>query len=169
MSETITCPSGVSGRIRGMKVREERILTDRKLAKSGEQVDRLMDACWEDTLDPGPSAFGEKDIDWSRVVQGDRFFMPLQLLALTFGPEYAFAVSCQNDACSSRIEWELNLHDIPTRPLSPESSDAFVKNYNYECIVRKKDHLFFHSEASIRRLPRGVNLSIEKPVGGERR
>jgi len=26
MSETITCPSGLSGRIRGMKAREERIL-----------------------------------------------------------------------------------------------------------------------------------------------
>jgi len=29
MSETITCPSGLSGRIRGMKAREERILADR--------------------------------------------------------------------------------------------------------------------------------------------
>ena len=43
MSHTITCPSGLTGRIRGMKVREERVLADRKLAKSGGQVDILLD------------------------------------------------------------------------------------------------------------------------------
>ncbi|MCD6499546.1 MAG: hypothetical protein J7M25_14735 [Deltaproteobacteria bacterium] len=41
MSEIITCPSGLSGRIRGMKVREERVLADRKLAKNGGQVDEV--------------------------------------------------------------------------------------------------------------------------------
>ena len=53
MSHVITCPSGLTGRVRGMKVREERILADRKLAKSGGQVDELLGACWEETLDPG--------------------------------------------------------------------------------------------------------------------
>ena len=41
MSEIITCPSGLSGRLRGMKVREERVLAGRKLAKNGGQVDEL--------------------------------------------------------------------------------------------------------------------------------
>ena len=41
MSEIIICPTGLTGRIRGMKVREERILSDRKLAKAGGQVDEL--------------------------------------------------------------------------------------------------------------------------------
>ena len=132
MTETITCPSGLSGRIRGMKVREERVLTDRKLAKSGGQVDRLLAACWEETLDPGPYDFGDKDIDWDRVLQGDRFFVLLQLRALTYGPEYAFAVPCQNDACRSRIEWELGLRDLPVRELSPESLDAFMKGNRFE-------------------------------------
>ncbi len=38
MPHVITCPSGLTGRVRGMKVREERILADRKLAKSGTEV-----------------------------------------------------------------------------------------------------------------------------------
>ena len=59
MSEIITCPSGLSGRIRGMKVREEHVLADRKLAKNGGQVDELLAACWEETLDPGPYDFGD--------------------------------------------------------------------------------------------------------------
>lgn len=69
------------------------------------------------------------------MLQGDRFFVLLQHRALTYGPEYAFAVPCQSDACQSRIEWELNLHDLPTRPLSLESRDAFVKGNRFECIL----------------------------------
>lgn len=39
MADVITCPSGLQDRVRGMKVREERVLADRKLAKSDGQVD----------------------------------------------------------------------------------------------------------------------------------
>ena len=99
MAEIITCPTGLTGRIRGMKVREERILSDRKLAKSGGQVDELLAACWEETVDAGPYDFGEKDIDWGQVLQGDRFYALLRVRALTYGAEYAFAVSCQSEAC----------------------------------------------------------------------
>jgi len=109
MSEIITCPSGLSGRIRGMKVREERVLADRKLAKNGGQVDELLGACWEETLDPGPYDFGDKVIDWGQVLQGDRFYALLQIRALTYGPEYAFAVNCGSDGCRARIEWELSV------------------------------------------------------------
>ena len=103
MSEIITCPSGLSRRIRGMKVREERVLADRRLAKSGGQVDELLAACWEETLDAGPYDFGEKPIDWGVVLQGDRFFALLQIRALTYGPTYAFAVNCQSEACRARM------------------------------------------------------------------
>ena len=126
MSHVITCPSGLTGRIRGMKVREERILADRKLAKSGDQVDRLLAACWEETLDPGPYDFGGKDIDWDMVLQGDRFYVLLQLRALTYGPGYAFSVGCQSPACRSRIDWELDLVDLPVRPLPEDSRQALV-------------------------------------------
>ena len=109
MSHVITCPSGLTGRIRGMKVREERVLADRKLAKSGGQVDALLGACWEETLEPGPYDLGDKDIDWGAVLQGDRFFALLQVRALTYGPTYAFALGCQNEGCRARFEWELQL------------------------------------------------------------
>ncbi len=44
MSEIIICPTGLTGRIRGMKVREERILSDRKPAKSLSQNPRPSEA-----------------------------------------------------------------------------------------------------------------------------
>jgi hypothetical protein len=87
MADVITCPSGLQGRVRGMKVREERVLADRKLAKSGGQVDELLAACWEETLDPGPYALAEgAKLDLGKVLQGDRFFALLMVRALTYGP-----------------------------------------------------------------------------------
>jgi hypothetical protein len=135
MAEIITCPSGLTGRIRGMKVREERILSDRKLAKSGGQVDQLLTACWEETLDPGPYDFGESDIDWGKVLQGDRFYALLQVRAQTYGPDYHFAVACQNDACRQRIDWEFDLNDLPVRALSDESRAAFIGDNRFEATL----------------------------------
>lgn len=135
MAEIITCPSGLTGRIRGMKVREERILSDRKLAKSGGQVDQLLTACWEETLDPGPYDFGESDIDWGKVLQGDRFYALLQIRAQTYGPDYPFAVACQNDACRQRIDWEFDLNDLPVRALSDESRAAFIGDNRFEATL----------------------------------
>ncbi len=71
MSEIIICPSGLSGSIRGMKVREERILTDRQLARSGGQLDKLLSACWEETPDTGLYHLENDKIDWGKVLQGE--------------------------------------------------------------------------------------------------
>ena len=122
MSEIITCPSGLSGRLRGMKVREERILADRKLSRDGGQIDQLLKACWEETVDQGPYDFGDRTIDWQKVLQGDRFHTLLRIRALTYGPEYAFTVHCQNEACRARVDWELDLMDLP------ESAFMYVGN-----------------------------------------
>ena len=135
MSEIITCPSGLKGSIRAMLVREERILADRKLAKAGGQVDELLSACWEETLEAGPYDFGDKVIDWGKVLQGDRFFALLKIRALTYGAKYAFSVPCQNDACRARIEWELDLNELPCRPLSDESRAAFTADNRFETVL----------------------------------
>ncbi|MCG8420104.1 MAG: hypothetical protein MJE77_19415 [Proteobacteria bacterium] len=135
MSDIITCPSGLTGRIRGMKVREERILADRKLAKSGGQMDELLAACWQQTQDVGPYDFGKSDIDWGAVLQGDRFYALLQIRAATYGSDYAFAVPCENEACRARIEWELDLRDLPVRSLSKASRTALVNGNRFEATL----------------------------------
>jgi hypothetical protein len=114
-----------------MKVREERILSDRKLAKSGGQVEQILKACWEETIEPGPYDFGTAT-DWSKVLQGDRFFALLQIRILSYGPEYAFSVGCDDRNCRARIEWELNLNDLPVRSLSDESREAFLAGNRFE-------------------------------------
>jgi hypothetical protein len=130
MPGVLKCPSGLQGRIRGMKVREERVLSDRKLAKAGSQLEELLGACWEATVEAGPYDFGDKLIDWGSVLQGDRFFTLLSIRALTYGPDYGFAVSCRN--CRARVEWEVDLTKLPVRPLSPESRAAFMAGNRFE-------------------------------------
>jgi hypothetical protein len=126
MAEIITCPTGLTGRVRGMKVREERILTDRKLQRSGGQTEALLAACWEETLDPGPYDFGGGKIDWGKVLQGDRFFALLKIREVTYGPDYTFTVSCPAESCRARIEWEIDVTKLPVRPLSDTSRAAFL-------------------------------------------
>jgi len=133
MATVIQCPSGVVGRIRGMKVREERVLSDRKLAKAGSQLEELLAACWETTVEPGPYDFGDRPIEWGSVLQGDRFFALLNIRALTYGPDYCFSVSCRN--CRARIEWEVDLTKLPLRPLSPESRAAFMAGNRFEATL----------------------------------
>jgi len=132
MSNTVTCPSGLVGRIRGMKAREERILADRKLARSGAQLEQILAACWEETLDAGPYDFGEQPIDWGKVLQGDRFFAMLQIRVLSYGADYAFSVPGENRGCRARIEWELDLRELPVKTLSDESRAAFLASNRFE-------------------------------------
>lgn len=132
MADIISCPSGLTGRIRGMRVREERVLADRKLAKSGGQVDELLSACWEEMQEAGPYAFADGKVDWGQVLQGDRFYALLQVRVLTYGPEYAFAVPCQSAACRGRIAWELNLTQLPVRAVSNTSRAAFMAGKRFE-------------------------------------
>jgi hypothetical protein len=126
VSTLITCPSGLAGTLRGMTVKEERILTDRALAKGGGQLDRLLAACWEGLEDPGPYTFPKETVDWLHVLQGDRFYALVALRVLTYGPEYSFKVTCQEGGCRAPIEWELDLNELPVRALSDESRASFL-------------------------------------------
>ncbi len=163
---TIVCPSGLTGCIRGMKVREERILADRKLAKTGGQVEQILRACWEQTADPGPYDFGEH-VDWGKVLQGDRFFALIQIRILSYGPEYAFAVGCENRNCRARIEWELNLDELPVRPLSDESRAAFLAGNRFDTVLPdagRKVAFKLLTGADERRMAAARKGALEQPL-----
>ncbi len=123
MSTLVTCPSGLAGRVRGLRVKEEQILTDRQLAKSGGQIDALLAACWEETTDPGPYGL-DGTPDWGKVLIADRFVALVMIRIATYGPTYAFDLPCER--CGERIEWELELDQLPVRELPVESRSAFL-------------------------------------------
>ena len=135
MTEIITCPSGLAGVVRGLKVREERILADRKLAKANAQLDELLRACWVETHDAGPYVVGERGIDWDAVLQGDRFYALLAIRIATYGQTYAFSMTCSEERCRARFEWELDLRGLPVRPLTSESRALFVGGNRFETML----------------------------------
>lgn len=121
--EEITLPSGLRGTIRGLKVAEERILSDRRAAKSGEVVDNLLRTCWEKTTDPGPYQFTGAP-DWGQVLTGDRFVAVLALRTATYGPDFDFQVHCE--ACGERFGWRVKLPELPVKALTEEARARFV-------------------------------------------
>lgn len=144
MADTITCPSGLSGVVRGMKVREERILVDRKLAKSGGQLGELLAACWEDTLDPGPYSFEGGRPDWSKVLLGDRFYALLRIRCATYGADYGFAVTCREATCRARIDWEIDLRELHVHTLPHASREAFLGGNRFRTHLPDADrHVIF--------------------------
>lgn len=132
MAQTIECPSGLIGEIRGLKVREFNILADRRLAKDGGQIDAILTSCWTQTVDAGPYDFGDKTIDWNKVLQGDRFFALLRVRALSLGNTYPFAAVCLNDSCRHRFEWELSLDELVVRMLDEETRETFRAGNRFE-------------------------------------
>ena len=131
MAQTIECPSGLTGEIRGLKVKEFNILANRRLAKSGEQIDGVLRSCWVSTIDPGPYEFAGDSPDWSQVLQGDRFYAFLKIWALG-KPDYHFKVRCQAPSCGRDIEWTIALDDLPVRSLSDEARASFKKDNRFE-------------------------------------
>lgn len=136
MPHTIECPSGLRGDVRGLKVKELDLLADRRLAQRGQLLDRILASCWLHTTDPGPYALGDDGrLDWDQVLQGDRFYALLQIRAASFGADYTFAVTCQNDACGHRFEWEVSLDDLPVQTLSDESRERFRAGNRFEAAL----------------------------------
>jgi hypothetical protein len=130
MEKLITCPSGLTGKVRGLRVREERILADRQLAKSGEQTDALLKACWVETVDAGLYGTQDEALPWSAILTGDRFYALLQVRIATYGPAYAFSIPCQS--CRAKVDWEIDLAQLPVKGLPDESRAAFANGNRFE-------------------------------------
>ncbi|HET9621806.1 MAG TPA: hypothetical protein VFP84_10585 [Kofleriaceae bacterium] len=130
---TIVCPSGLTGTIRGLKGKEGKLLSDRNAARGGAMFDELLTNCWLSTVDPGVYHVPDTGaLDWSKVLVADRFYALLQIRAITFGNEYAFAVQCASHGCRHRFEWQLDLTQLPVTPLSEDARATFRAGNRFE-------------------------------------
>lgn len=138
MEKLITCPSGLTGRVRGLKGSELNVLGDRKAARSGDLFDNLLRACWLGTEDIGPYDFVDPNKpNWSKVLVADRFYTLLQIRQATYPNEsYSFRTSCTNDACGAAFMWDINLDDLPVKQIPEES---LVKLRNNETFTASVD------------------------------
>lgn len=115
ITQEVKCPSGLTGRIRGMKVRDEELLLDPRLMKTGDTLTHLLDACWEETIDPGPYSISGK-LNWNRVSSADRTHTLIQIRVATYGDEYSFGVTCEK--CNHSFQWGVSLNALEVSQVS---------------------------------------------------
>jgi hypothetical protein len=116
MSEII-CPSGLKGRVRGLRVKDEELFTDKKLVRSNRVITSLMARCWEETLDPGP--YQQSDpLDWDLISSSDRIFALIQIRVASYGEDYEFRVTCSNSMCEHGYAWGVNLNELDVAEMS---------------------------------------------------
>jgi hypothetical protein len=115
----ITCPSGLRGTLREMKVRDEQLFANRKLAKSGKATSALLRACWQQTLDSGPYSFVGEVPDWDQVLTADRFYALIQLRIASYGEDYEFPVTCR--VCRTHFRWGAKLDQLNVQKVSEQA------------------------------------------------
>lgn len=134
----ITCPSGLRGVIRGLKVRELTILTDQKLVRSGRILTEIVKNCWLKTLDAGPYSFGgatPNPLPWVEMLSADRLFVFKEIRIATFGPNFEFEVTCLEELCKHKFLATVDLSGFPVKQLSPESRTHLQMNTPFEVSI----------------------------------
>ncbi len=116
MEIDIKCPSGMVGKIRALKVKDEVLFTDGRLAKSGKLIEEMVRKCWLELISPGPYDFENGSITWGKILQGDSFWLFLQARKLTYGHLYPVTVDCSSCGNPTDDEIDLNLLEMKTLP-----------------------------------------------------
>jgi len=132
----ITCPSGLAGEIRKLKVKEENLLADVKKMRSGVGLNDVLRSIWTATHDSGPYKLDDGEPpDFNKVLMGDHFYATVYMRVASIGPEYAFKTQCTNQFCRQPFEWELDLTKLPVQKLSDESRKIFTTDNRFEAVV----------------------------------
>ncbi len=133
MTDIVQCPSGLTGRIRKMKASEARKVWQRGKSASADPFGDLIAACWVETQELGPYELnGHGQLDWTKVILGERLCVLNALRVHTLGPLYEFSVNCERQACGERIEWEVDLSDLSVKELTDENLESFANGNRFE-------------------------------------
>lgn len=140
----VTCPSGLTGRVRKLKVSEANLLADEANQRKDDAVDSVLRACWTETLAPGPYTLPESGVlDWGKVLVADRFVAILHIRIATYGSAYDFQVQCAEASCRQRFGWSIDLvKDLPPIPIPEESLQVFADGNQFPGYLRGADKGF---------------------------
>ena len=116
MARQITCPSGLTGVVRHLKGAEANLFVDDDTISKGFLLDRILMACWEETVEPGCTGFKG---NWKHALTGDRYYAALQIRIETYGSEYKFPVFF--DRLRKEVIIDLDLETIPKMALSADA------------------------------------------------
>lgn len=154
----VTLPTGLAGNVRGLRMREQAILTDKRLAANGGTARALLEACWESTTEPGLYArTSDGKPDWRKVYSGDVEVAILAIRRATFGENFDFDFNC--DECGKKVDYRLNLgSDLAVRPLAEASLKAFQADNRFTITAPGGEQVVFKlmdgagQEALVKRL-----------------
>lgn len=134
----VTCPSGLRGIVRGLKMAEFKQFSDRRAMKSGKVWDDVAKACWVETLDPGPAY--PNGVNWSdNALQGDRLYVLMAIRRATHSDVFDFSVACMDRNCRSTIKWRVNLDtEIKMTAYPPEAIAQHVAGKPFESTLGGK-------------------------------
>jgi len=129
----VKCPSGITGLVRPITVRDINSLASKKAKRSNHDImGRFLSGVWTKTIDVGPYSglesveIGKGISDWSNMLLGDRAFLIIESRRLTWGDDFFFVVGCRS--CGKRIEWKVDLSELEHSGLSQEASDIISNN-----------------------------------------
>lgn len=146
---TKTLPSGLVVEVRGLTGKDGSYISNPQLARTNQIEDYLLQNCVVGVVDAGPYDFGNKAIDWGRVLVGDRFAALIQLREATYpGKDYTAKIECPRTLCKNKIEWDLSLTELldkKTQALAPEDAELFKAGNKFPGIFPGTDKKFtFH-------------------------
>lgn len=138
-TQEITTPSGLRGRIRGLRGSEIDAFANEDNASLRDITHLILSATWVETLDEGPYDFGGEAIDWNQVLLGDQTYIVIYSRIATHGARYTFPFQCGVKRCRKVFDWSLDLTDLPVRPYSEEALDKFISDEPYRLEIDLDD------------------------------
>lgn len=133
-TEMVQLPSGAIVELRGMKTSEMDILANKKAMRDGEGVNDIAKNCIVSCSD---------DFDYDNALQGDRYFILVNIRRITYPGPYMFDVTCPG--CEQIGHYKVNLDTLPIKKLDsrPTKGLEFI-------LPRSKTKITYH-------LPTGVD------------
>lgn len=128
-------------RVRPMTVHEEKILTTPRLVRSGQALDMVFKNVIKSMGKNG------QPLDPGELLSSDRVYIMLWLRAVSYGNIYKFNLTCPNNACGRKFEYEVDLGEHPITEMPVEDGKVPQEPFKFQ--------LPFSKYTLIYRLPRG--------------
>lgn len=129
----VRCPSGLVGRIRGLRGSELDLFANKDAVRSRKIGGQVLSTCWVETLDHGPlyGDMGDK-LDWDRILVCDRFYTFFKIREATIrnGHLYQVKFKCGAPSCGKYFNHDVNLNELDVYDLPDESIAALRDGCN---------------------------------------
>lgn len=127
----VTCPSGLQVVLRSLKGKDIDKLRDKRRMATGEALWSVLDDCLVRVIEPSIYSKLQK-FTWAETLIGDQTRAIIALRQATSGNSYEFTARCVDRGCRQRIEWTLELDQLPIKQLPPKSAEIFLNGNIFE-------------------------------------